>query len=496
MTVLNKFYTGAPEDSRDNWEVINWPKVEKLIKRLQMRIAKAIRDGKHGKAKSLQWILSHSFAAKLMAVKRVTQNRGKKTPGVDGEIWSTNRRKWLAALQIKRHGYKPQPLRRVYIDKKNGKKRKLGIPTMFDRAQQALYLLGLEPISETLADKNAYGFRPKRSTADAIEQCFTALCKKCSSQWVLEGDIKACFDEISHQWMIDNIPMDKMILNLWLKAGFIDKGKRYDTDSGVPQGGIISPTLMLLTLKGLEAAAKSAAPRRASKVNTIAYADDFVITGASKEILTEKVKPAIEAFLAERGLILSVEKTQITNIQDGFDFLGFNLRKYKQKLLIKPTKANVLSHIKKLKATIRKGQAMKSDILIIRLNSQLRGWANYYRSSVASATFKYVDQKVFEEMWRMLKRRHTNKPKGWLIKNYYQITKGNTWTFRAKYRNKSKEQKIAYLLGIYSIKIRRHTKIKSEANPYNPAYKDYFIKRGRKLDKIGHAPIQKPSAEL
>ena len=340
MTVLNKFYTGAPEDSRDNWEAINWSKVEKLIKRLQMRIAKAIRDGKHGKAKSLQWILSHSFAAKLMAVKRVTQNRGKKTPGVDGEIWSTSSLKWLAALKIKRHGYKPQPLRRVYIDKKNGKKRKLGIPTMFDRAQQALYLLGLEPISETLADKNAYGFRPKRSTADAIEQCFLSLCRKHSPQWVLEGDIKACFDEISHQWMINNIPMDKIILNLWLKAGFIDKGQRYDTDAGVPQGGIISPTLMLLTLKGLEDAAKSAAPRRANKVNTIAYADDFVITGASKQILTEKVKPAIEAFLAERGLVLSVQKTHITHIQDGFDFLGFNVRKYKQKLLIKPAKAN------------------------------------------------------------------------------------------------------------------------------------------------------------
>lgn len=488
MTVLNKFYTGAPEDSRDNWEAINWPKVEKLVKRLQMRIAKAIRDGKHGKAKSLQWILSHSFAAKLIAVKRVTQNRGKKTPGVDGEIWSTGGRKWLAALQIKRRGYKSKPLRRVYIDKKNGKKRKLGIPTMFDRAQQALYLLGLEPISETLADKNAYGFRPKRSTADAIEQCFLALCRKRSSQWVLEGDIKACFDEICHKWMLDNIPMDKIMLNHWLKAGFIDKGKRYDTDFGVPQGGIISPTLMLLTLRGLEEAAKSAAPRKNQKVNTIAYADDFVITGASKEILTDKVKPAVEAFLAERGLVLSVEKTHITHIQDGFDFLGFNVRKYKHKLLIKPTKANVLAHIKKLKATIRKGQAMKSDILIVMLNSQLRGWANYYRASVASTAFSYVDKKVFEEMWRMLKRRHTNKPKGWLIKKYYQMHKGNRWTFCAKFQNKSKEHKTAYLLSLSNIKIRRHTKIKSDANPYNPGYKDYFIKRNRKLDKVGHTP--------
>jgi RNA-directed DNA polymerase len=200
--------------------------------------------------------------------------------------------------------------------------------------------------------------------------------------------------------------------------------------------------------------------------------------------------------LAERGLILSVEKTHITHIQDGFNFLGFNVRKYKQKLLIKPTKANVLAHIKKLKATIRKGQAMKSEILILLLNSQLRGWANYYRGSVASVAFKYVDQKVFDEMWRMLKRRHTNKPKSWLINKYYQITKGNTWTFRAKYRNKSKEQKTAHLLKCSSITIRRHIKIRAEANPYDPDYKDYFIKRNRRLDKIDHTPIQKPSAEL
>ena len=286
------------------------------------------------------------------------------------------------------------------------------------------------------------------------------------------------------------------LLGWRLTAGFIDKGKLYDTDAGVPQGGTISPTLMLLTLRGLEKAAKSVAPRKNQKVNTIAYADDFIITGASKEILTDKVKPAVEAFLAERGLILSVEKTHITNIQDGFDFLGFNVRKYKQKLLIKPTKANVLAHIKKLKATIRKGQSLKSETLILLLNSQLRGWANYYRASVASAAFKYVDKKVFDEIWRMLKRRHTNKPKGWLIKKHYQITNGNTWSFRAKYRNKSKEQKTAYLLKISSIKIRRHTKIKSDANPYNPDYKDYFIKRNRKLDKVSHAPIQKPSADL
>ncbi len=198
---------------------------------------------------------------------------------------------------------------------------------MADRAQQALHLLALEPVSEILADPNSYGFRPRRSTADAIGQCFLCLSQKRSAQWVLEGDIKACFDKIGHQW---------------LKAGFVDKGLFYDTNEGTPQGGIISPTLMLMTLSGLEQHVKSAALKKGARANFIGYADDFVVTCASKEVLENDIKPLIADFLAERGLTLSEEKTHITHINDGFDFLGFNHRKYKGKLLIKPSKSNTL----------------------------------------------------------------------------------------------------------------------------------------------------------
>ena len=329
--------TGAASTKFPSWDVIHWQTVEKLVRRLQMRIAKAIREGKHSRAKSLQWILTHSYSAKLLAVKRVSSNKGSKTPGIDGVVWNTAKKKMDAVKLLQRRGYKPQALRRVYIPKKNGKQRPLGIPCMVERGQQALHLLGLEPISETIADHNAYGFRPKRSCADAIAQCFLALCRKQSSQWILEGDIKSCCDKIGHEWLKDNVLMDKQILNKWLKAGYIDKGVFYHTEEGTPQGGIISPTLMLLTLKGLEDVAKQLATHRSDKINVITYADDFIITGTSKELLVNKVKPAIKKFLEIRGLQLSDEKTKITHIKEGFDFLGFNIRKYKcEKLLIKP----------------------------------------------------------------------------------------------------------------------------------------------------------------
>ena len=216
----------------------------------------------------MHWLLTHSRSAKLHAVRRVSQNKGSKTSGIDGVIWNTDTRRMKAVNQLSRKTYKAKPLKRIYIPKKNGKLRPLGIPCMIDRAEQALHLLALEPVSETLADLNSYGFRPNRSTADAIQQCFKCLALKKSAKWVLEGDIKACFDKIGHQW---------------LKSCYVDKGLFYDTDEGTPQGGIISPTLMLMTLSGLEQRIKSTALRKGARANFIGYADDFAVTCSSKE---------------------------------------------------------------------------------------------------------------------------------------------------------------------------------------------------------------------
>jgi len=232
------------------------------------------------KVKVLQRLLTSSLSGKALAVKRVTENQGKRTSGVDRQLWSTPESKSQAVQNLNRRGYKPLPLRRVYIPKSRTKMRPLGIPTMKDRAMHAVHLLALEPISETKADKNSYGFRPERATHDAIGQCFLMLSRKTSAQWIMEGDIKGCFDNINHEWLIDNIPMDKKILRKWLKAGYIHKRILYPTESGTPQGGVISATLANMTLDGLGSGTEEV--RAQDKVHMVRYADDFIITGNSK----------------------------------------------------------------------------------------------------------------------------------------------------------------------------------------------------------------------
>ena len=237
MTATAVSLTGASSASA-KWDSINWKNTKAEVHRLQMRIAKAVSEGRHGKVKALQWLLTHSSHAKLLAVRRVVQNKGGKTPGVDKIIWKTPRQKMEAARSLTRRGYQTQPLRRIYIPKKDGRQRPLSIPTMKCRAMQGLHLLALDPIAEFYADKNSYGFRPKRSTADALEACFGALSQRGSSQWILEADIKSCFDKISHDWLRKNIPMDKEILSKWLSAGYIDNGVLHQTELGTPQGGL------------------------------------------------------------------------------------------------------------------------------------------------------------------------------------------------------------------------------------------------------------------
>ncbi len=293
--------TDASFNTPLTWESIDWSKVEQNVRRLQMRIAKAIKTGRNRSVKALQWMLTHSRSARLLAVRRVTTNAGAKTPGVDNERWRTDKQKLHQALNLKRHGYKALPLRRHYIPKKNGKMRPLSIPTMRDRAMQALHALALAPIMETLGDKNSYGFREGRRCADALQQCHSLLAKGYAPAWVLEGAIKACFDEISHNWILQHVPMDKQILKQWLKAGYLEKGRLFPTTAGTPQGGIVSPILANLTLDGLEQAIKRVA-KRGDKVNFVRYADDFIVTGATREILEQKVKPALTDFLTPRGL--------------------------------------------------------------------------------------------------------------------------------------------------------------------------------------------------
>ena len=460
-----------------HWHSINWAQMHRQVRGLQVRIAKATKRSDWRQVKQLQRMLVRSFAAKALAIRRVTENRGKNTAGVDGETWNTPTLKWEAISRLSRKGYQPKPLRRVYIPKANGKRRPLGIPTILDRAMQALHLLALEPVSETTADRNSYGFRPHRCCADAIEQSFVNLSRKSSAQWVLEGDIKGCFDFISHDWLLANIPMDKVILRKWLKSGFMESGKFNVTEAGTPQGGIISPVLANMALDGLEAVLESHFGKKntkasyKTKVNFVRYADDFIITGISKELLKGRVLPVVEAFMAERGLQLSPEKTLITHIGDGFDFLGQNVRKYHGKMIIKPSKKNVKTFLRNIRDLLNRHKTVPAAAIIRWLNPKIRGWCNYHRFICASETFKYVDYRIWKMLWQWCRRIHSNRRKRWIRVKYFKTVGQRNWVFSAP---NSEGSYFYRLLSASSIKVEKHVKIKAMANCYLPEDEQYF----------------------
>lgn len=409
----------ASHEMVEGWHDIDWRAAHQNVRRLQSRIVKATKEGKWGKVKALQHLLTHSFSAKAVAVKRVTENQGSVTPGVDKVIWDTPKKKAEAIVALRPRGYHPQPLRRICIPKSNGKMRPLGIPCMSCRAMQALYLLALDPVAETLADPHSYGFRPNRSGADAMEKCFTLFSRKSAPAWILEGDIKGCFDAISHAWLLTHIPVDKTVLKKWLKAGYMERQNLYPTEEGTPQGGIISPVLANLTLDGLERLLEDTyrpTTRKGTKakIHLIRYADDFSISGSSKELLEQEVKPLVKSFMKERGLTLSPEKTVITHINEGFDFLGQNVRKYNGTLLIKPSSKNVKTFLGKVRKIVKENKQAAAGNLIWQLNPVIRGWAMYHRHQASKETFTKVDHTIFRLLWSWAKRRHPNKGKQWI----------------------------------------------------------------------------------
>jgi RNA-directed DNA polymerase len=476
----------ASSNNAEAWESIDWNRAEAYVKKLQTRIVKAEKAGKHNKVKSLQWILTHSFYSKALAVKRVTENDGKKTSGVDKELWTTPKSKYEAITSLKRRGYKPLPLKRSYILKKNGKKRPLGIPTMKDRAMQTLYKFALEPIAETRADPNSYGFRTGRCVQDAIEQCFTDLNKEKSPKWVLEGDIKGCFDNISHEWIINNIPLDKDILTKWLKSGYIETKKLFPTEAGCPQGGSISPTICNMVLDGLEKTIREKYHKTKKngkayfpKVNYVRYADDFIVTGENKELLERGVLPVINEFMAERGLELSTEKTVITHINDGFDFLGCNVRMYDGKLLTKPSKNSVKTFLRKIRDKIKANSSIDQEKLIRILNPMITGWVNFHKYNVSAKTFEFIDYHIWKALWQWAKRRHKKKSRKWIAAKYWHSIGGRNWTFSVKTNFKMENGEDYYLKLIYATNtnIVRWTKVIAESNPFAEECQQYFEER-------------------
>jgi len=469
----------GPQGAAASWSSIDWAKVRRHVSRLQARIVKAVRAGRWHRVRCLQRLLANSFAAKLLAVRRVGSNRGKSTAGVDGIVLQTPAQKWRQAQQLNAKDYKPKPLRRIYIPKKNGKRRPLGIPVQADRAEQALELLALDPVAETLADRCSYGFRPGRSAQDAMAACFQVLCQQTSAEWILEGDIRGCFDHLDHDWLVERVPTDQGKLRAWLKAGYLERGMFHPTAAGTPQGGIISPAAANMALDGLAERLKTHVRDR-RKVHLVRYADDFIITGNSRLLLEEEVKPVVAQFLEQRGLELAEEKTRIVSIDQGFDFLGFNIRKYSDKLLIKPASSSIAAVKDKVRETIRTGHGLPQGILIRRLNPVIRGWGNYYRHVVSKDVFNDIDHAIWRMTWNWAKRRHPERARKWVKDRYYARKEGYEWVFT----DGSVE-----LFRMLSIPIRRHVLVRGASNPYDPAHASYFAaRRARQRNRVPADP--------
>jgi RNA-directed DNA polymerase len=475
-----------------HWHAHQWGKLVRNVRRLQVRIVKAVQCSNRRKVQALQRLLAGSYSARMLAVRRVTENEGSRTAGVDGQKWSTPAEKMTGVKGLEEQPYRAKPLLRKYIPKKNGKLRPLGIPTMQDRAKQAVYLFTLDPIAETTADPNSYAFRRERSCADALEQAYHALYHPQAATWVLEGDIRGCFDQIAHEWLLAHIPINRTVLRQWLKAGYWEKQKLYPTEAGTPQGGIISPVLANMTLDGLEALLKAKYPRhKGLKVHLVRYADDFIITCSDRKVLEKEIRPLVAEFLRQRGLELSDEKTLITSIEDGFDFLGQTLRKFKGKLILQPSHQSQKILLTKVRTIVQEeGRHLSAYGLIRRLNPLLRGWANYHRHAASKQTFREVEEQVFQLLWRWALRRHRNKPKDWVYRHYFFDAHGRKRPFHAYITDEQGNPVVCEIFQPNRLPIRRHVKVIGAANPYDPTWEPYFEQR--RYQRVAHELPRQP----
>jgi RNA-directed DNA polymerase len=387
VSIFTELTEAQPEPT---WAAINWPAVERTVRRLQERIYRATEREEWQKVKQLQKLLVRATSTKLLAIRRVTQeNRGKRTAGVDGVLCDTpEARMQLLRDGLSLNGYRPQPVRRVYIPQSDGKQRRLGIPCVKDRVMQAVVKAALEPEWEARFEANSSGFRPGRSTMDAIVAIHTTLNRQGASGWILDADIQGCFDTIEHTTLLARIPVFATVIRGWLKAGVVELGHYSTTDTGTPHGGVISPLLANLALDGMErrfgAETSAGTPIPPAKrkhphtgISLIRYADDFVVTAPSREVLETYVQPRITTVLTQRGLSLSETKTRIVQSTEGFTLLGFQVRRVGRSLLARPQKAKVQNHLRSIKTYLDSHQQAPGGQSIRDLTPIIRGWANY-----------------------------------------------------------------------------------------------------------------------
>jgi RNA-directed DNA polymerase len=493
----------GPEGTPVDWQSIDWRRVEGDVKRLRQRIFAASKAGDLAKVRNLQKLMLRSRANALLSVRRVTEvNAGRLTAGVDGKVVLEPQDKadlagW--AHQCPR-SWIPQPVRRVYIPKSNGKRRPLGIPVIADRVLQAQTVSALEPEWEARFESKSYGFRPGRGCHDAIEAIFlTAKGVNAKRLWVLDADLAAAFDRIDHNHLLaclGSFPA-KGLIRQWLRSGVIDKGWFAPTEDGVPQGGVISPLLLNVALHGMEQAAgvrycttgRHAGSVLANSPILVRYADDMVVFAHSRDE-AEQVKNRLAAWLAPRGLKFNEEKTQIVSLSQGFDFLGFNVRRYGAKLLIKPSKAALRRVRERLTVEMRTLRGTNAEAVVATLNPVIKGWAAYYRTGVSSGAFAALDNHMWHLTYKWSRHSHPNKSRQWVTTRYFgsfNRSRRDVWVFGDRDSG-------AYLHKFSWTKIVRHHMVKGAASPDDPALVVYWTERRRRktnpLDMAGLPVLQ------
>ena len=487
----------GPEGDDFDWYSIDWAQVEDEVRRLRQRIFTASRAGDLKRVRNLQKLMLRSRANALVSVRRVTErNAGRKTAGIDGTVVVTPPGKAFLADSVQRHdaSWKPKPVKRVYINKANGKKRPLGIPVIFDRALQANVVNALEPEWEARFEPKSYGFRPGRGCHDAISAIFTVARGKSARRcWVLDADLAAAFDRIDHSHLLSALGTfpARELVERWLKAGVIENGRFAPTEEGTPQGGVISPVLLNVALHGMEEAAGVRYHRSGSHAGmtvpgspvVVRYADDLVALCLSRE-QAEEVKSRLATWLAPRGLTFNEDKTQVVQLDDGFDFLGFNVRRYQGKLLIKPSKAAIQRHRRRLAAEMLALRGANAEAVLQRLNPIIRGWSAYYRSVVSSEAFAKLDDYLWKLTYKWATHSHPNKSRHWISNRYFgkfNRSRDDQWVFGVANSG-------AYLLKFSWTRIVRHELVPGTASPDDPDLAEYWARRRQRstppLDSI------------
>ena len=481
--------TVSPSHTNEDWDTIEWDQVITYVRKLRQAIFRATKEGDLGKVRTLQRIMLRSFENRALSVQRVTQiNRGKNTAGIDGYTVTTPQAQGALVKQLGEYElWKPMPARRVYIPKANGKQRPLGIPVVVDRAIQAMVKNALEPYWEARFEDSSYGFRPGRSCHDAIERIYNLASAKGNRRWVLDADIKGAFDNIDHEKLLELIGHfpARGIIREWLKAGFMEDGVYHDTDSGTPQGGVISPLLANIAFHGMEEALgvryrlrknrPYASELHPKSVGLVRYADDFVVFCHTQDE-AETAKRTLETWFGQRGLTFSCEKTRIVNLDEGFDFLGFNVRQYRvsnsrsgHRLLIKPAVKSVDSIQRKLKQAFHDRHGFSVDAVVGTVNPIIRGWANYFRIGVAADVFQRLDKHLYILQKRWVGRQHPRKTWEWKRQRYWgNYCRKDTWVFG---------KPDFYMLRFGWFPIRRHTLVRRFAAWDDPELEAYWEKR-------------------